>query len=90
MQFVDGRYEVTLPWKDEFAKDRLMNNEGLVRKRLSKLMVKLDKDKELKKEYQKVFDSYESDLIIEEVPSEEVPGVLHATPSSSEVEQYKY
>lgn len=75
VQFVDDRYEVTLPWKDEFAKERLMNNEGSARKRLSKLMIKLDKDKELKKEYQKVFDSYESDLIVEEVPSEEISGV---------------
>ena len=38
-------------------------------------MVKLDQDKELKKEYQKVFDGYEADHIIEEVPSEEISGV---------------
>ncbi|XP_068250435.1 uncharacterized protein [Palaemon carinicauda] len=38
-------------------------------------MIKLEHDKELKKEYQKVFDSYESDHIIEEVPRQEISGV---------------
>ncbi|XP_068240255.1 uncharacterized protein [Palaemon carinicauda] len=38
-------------------------------------MVKLEHDKELKKEYQKVFDSYESDHKIEEVPRQEISGV---------------
>lgn len=33
VQFVHGRYEITLPWKDDLAKVRLMNNEGFVRKR---------------------------------------------------------
>lgn len=39
-----------------------------------KLRVKLNKDKELKAEYQQVFDSYGDDLIIEEVPREEIFG----------------
>ena len=34
-QFVNGRYEVALPWKDDFAKERLMNNESITRKRLN-------------------------------------------------------
>jgi len=75
VQFVNDRYEVALPWKDDSAKEKLLNNESIVSKRLSKLMVKLDQDKELKEEYQKVFDGYEADHIIEEVPSEEISGV---------------
>ena len=48
-QFVNGRYEVALPWKDDFAKERLMNNESIARKRLNQLIVKLEQDKDLKK-----------------------------------------
>ena len=33
-QFVNGRYEVALPWKDDFAKERLMNNESIARKKV--------------------------------------------------------
>lgn len=38
-------------------------------------MFKVNRDKELKAEYQKVLHSYEDDLIIEEVLSEEILGV---------------
>ncbi|XP_068237125.1 uncharacterized protein [Palaemon carinicauda] len=75
VKFVNGRYEVALPWKDDSAKKRLLNNVVIAHKRLGRLMVKLEHDKELKKEYQKVFDSYESDHIIEEVPRQEISGV---------------
>ncbi|XP_064083035.1 uncharacterized protein LOC135199049 [Macrobrachium nipponense] len=75
VKFVNGRYEVALPWKDDSAKEKLLNNEVIAHKRLSKLMVKLEQNKELKKEYQKVFDSYESDHMIEEVPRREISGV---------------
>ena len=68
---MNGRYEVAPPWKDDSAKEKLLNNESIVSKRLSKLIVKLDQDKELKKEYQKAFDGYEVDHIID-VPSEEI------------------
>ena len=75
VQFVNGRYEVALPWKDDSVKGRLLNNEVIVHKRLRNLLVKLDQDIELKKEYQRVLDSYEADHIIEEVPSQEISGV---------------
>ncbi|XP_068215832.1 uncharacterized protein [Palaemon carinicauda] len=75
VKFVNGRYEVALPWKDDSAKERLLNNVVIAHKRLGRLMVKLEHDKELKKEYQKVFDSYESDHIIGEVPRQEISGV---------------
>ncbi|XP_064102694.1 uncharacterized protein LOC135212856 [Macrobrachium nipponense] len=75
VKFVNGRYEVALPWKDDSAKEKLLNNEVIAHKRLSKLLVKLEQNKELKKEYQKVFDSYESDHMIEEVPRQEISGV---------------
>ena len=34
VQFVNGRYEVALPWKDDFAKERLMHNEIIARKKV--------------------------------------------------------
>ena len=72
INFVNGKYEVQLPWKDNSVKDSLISNEYQAMKRLNKLLVKLDKDKDLEAEYMKVFDEYESLGIIEEVPSEEV------------------
>ncbi|KAK3892841.1 hypothetical protein Pcinc_003312 [Petrolisthes cinctipes] len=75
VQFVNGRYEVALPWKDDSAKEGLLNNESIARKRLNKLLVKLEQDKELKEEYKGVFDNDESDHIIEEVPKQEITSV---------------
>ena len=62
--FVDGRYEVGLPWK---CKDSLMNNVLIAKARLDRLMNKLDKDPELKLRYHEVLRSMEEDGIIEEV-----------------------
>ena len=67
INFVDGRYEVQLPWKDNSVKDSLMSNEYQAMKRLNKLVVKLDGDKDLEAKYMKVFDEYESLGIIEKV-----------------------
>lgn len=72
IKFVNGRYEVHLPWKENAIKDTLMSNELHAKKRLNKLLVKLDKDEDLKAEYMKVFDEYEYLGIIEEVPLEEI------------------
>lgn len=82
IKFVDGRYEVHLPWKDNPKKDTLMSNEVQAKKRLNKLLVKLDKDEDLKAEYMKVFAEYEHLGIIEEVPVEEIvhPGPVYYMP----------
>ena len=82
INFVNGRYKVQLPCKDNRVKDSLMSNEYQATERLNKLLVKLDKDKDLEAEYMKVFDEYESLGIIEEVPSEEVsqPGSVYYMP----------
>lgn len=72
INFANGRCEVHLPWKDNTMKETLMNNENQATKRLNKLLIKLDKDDDLKADYMKVFDEYESLGIIEEVPSEEI------------------
>ncbi|XP_042874774.1 uncharacterized protein LOC122254950 [Penaeus japonicus] len=75
VQFKADRYEVALPWKNDSVKEKLINNESIVRRRLYRLQVKLDKDKELKKDYLKVLASYEDENIIEEVPSNEISNV---------------
>ncbi|XP_068202803.1 uncharacterized protein [Palaemon carinicauda] len=77
LKFVNGRYEIALPWKDDSDKEKLLNNVVIAHKRLGRLMVKLEHDEELKKEYQKVFDSYESDHMMEEAH--------HSTPDLVEV-----
>ena len=82
INLVNGRYEVHLPWKESTIKDSLMSNEVHAKKRLNKLLVKLDKDEDLKTEYLKVFKQYEHLGIIEEVPLEEImhPGPIYYMP----------
>ncbi|XP_066975339.1 uncharacterized protein [Macrobrachium rosenbergii] len=71
-EYVNGRYDVALPWKDEGAKLSLLNNENNVRMRLAVLNHKFEKNPDLKKEYDKVLMSYEQDSIIVEVPFSEL------------------
>lgn len=67
IEYVNGRYEVALPWKNEVAKFSLLNNENNARKRLSVLSYKFEKNPDLKEEYDKVLMSYEKDNIFVEV-----------------------
>ncbi|XP_066958080.1 uncharacterized protein [Macrobrachium rosenbergii] len=75
VNFIDDRYEVSLPWKSEFAKQSLKNNEKLARKRLENLNLKFVKTPGLRERYDEVFEEYEKDDIIEEVPHSEVSSV---------------
>ncbi|XP_068212674.1 uncharacterized protein [Palaemon carinicauda] len=75
VKFVNGRYEVALSWKDDSAKEKLLNNDVIAHEGLGRLMLKLEHDKELKKEYKKEFDGYESHHMIEEVPRQDISGV---------------
>lgn len=72
VDYVHGRYEVALPWKGEAYKKELVNNVDIALKRLHKLHNKLDLDVELRHEYYEVFEEYEKNKIIEEVPSQEL------------------
>ena len=72
VKFVDGRYQVGLPWKSDVARDSLKNNEGLARKRLESLDHKLMREPNLQQQNHDVFSSYEREGIIEEVPSSEL------------------
>lgn len=72
IQYVDGRYEVALPWKNEDVKLNLVSNESNARKRLSVLNYKFEKNPNLKEEYHKVLEMYEQDNIIAEVPVSEM------------------
>ncbi|XP_066958131.1 uncharacterized protein [Macrobrachium rosenbergii] len=75
VKFIDGRYEVSLPWKSDVAKQSLKNNEKLARKRLENLNVKFVKTPGLREGYDEVFEEYEKDDIIEEVPHSEISSV---------------
>ena len=61
-----------MPWKGEEAKLSLLSNEKHARKRLCALSCKLDKNPDLRERYDKVFESYEQDNIIVEVPPHEL------------------
>lgn len=72
VQYVNGRYEVALPWKNEDARLSLLDNEKCARKRLSVLNLKFEKNPDLKDEYDKVLKNYEESNIIVEVPLSEI------------------
>ena len=71
VNFSDGRYEVSLPWKDSCGGRQLMNNEKLAKKRLDSLSRKLAKDTVLKKRYDEALEEMEVNGVIEEVPPAE-------------------
>ena len=71
IQFKEGRYWVSQPWKKD-GKTLLTDNLAEARERLTKLNRKLDKDSKLKFDYERVFKEWEDLGIIEEVPSKEI------------------
>ena len=71
VQFVDGRYSVSLPWKAEEERPRLLDNEKLTRARLDHLSKKLSKDPKLESKYHDIFCDMVKDHVIEEVPADE-------------------
>ncbi|KAK3873849.1 hypothetical protein Pcinc_021180 [Petrolisthes cinctipes] len=75
VKFVDGRYEVTLPWKSDTARSQLQDNVKLAKKRLSNLCHRFQKDPRLKEEYDAVFRAYEKEGICEEVPPSQLKSI---------------
>ncbi|XP_066961192.1 uncharacterized protein [Macrobrachium rosenbergii] len=75
VKFIDGRYEVSLAWKSDVAKQSLKNNEKLARKRLENLNLKFVKTPGLRERYDEVFEEYEKYDIIEEVPHSEISSI---------------
>ena len=72
VKFVNGRYEVALPWKSEDAKNKLLNNEMIAKKRLNSLTNRLEKDPVLKEKYNCALHEFEINDMIEEVPFDQV------------------
>ncbi|KAJ8027606.1 hypothetical protein HOLleu_32800 [Holothuria leucospilota] len=68
----EGRYEVSLPWKNEYVASRLLNNEKLAKRRLGALSKRLSRNSELYEAYDKALLDMEQDGIIEEVPTNEL------------------
>ncbi|XP_076044820.1 uncharacterized protein LOC143027420 [Oratosquilla oratoria] len=66
VKFVDGRYEVALPWKSDVSKLSLLKNETGARKRLATLNSKFERNPSLRIEYDKVLKSYE-DMTVQEL-----------------------
>ena len=68
---VEGRYEVTLPWKSG-ARERLLDNEKLARYRLDSLRRRLERDPPLKLRYDAAIQEMCDTSIVEEVPVDEM------------------
>ena len=71
IMFEQGRYQVSLPWK-EGAKQRLQNNEKLARARLGQLSRKLARDPALKVRYDAAISDMVTAGFIEEIPKNEL------------------
>ena len=79
--YANGRYQVSLPWKTEEHKGRLLDNYAHVEKRFKALMRKLDANPSLKESYNDYLTELEGKGIIEEVkPEDPVPEVVHYLP----------
>ena len=68
---VEGRYEVTLPWKSG-ARERLLDNQKLARYRLDSLRRRLERDPPLKLRYDAAIQEMCDTSIVEEVPVDEM------------------
>lgn len=69
--FHNGKYEVSLPWK-EGKKNSLTNNKEIASLRLRSLSKRLERDPKLKSLYNKALEEMESNGVIHEVPENEV------------------
>ena len=69
---VNGRYEVSLPWKTDFH-GKLLNNEKLARARLTSLNKRLARDPTLSERYHDVIEDLHKAGIVEQVPDSEPP-----------------
>lgn len=72
-----GRYEVNLPWKADHAP--LSENRDIAFQRLKSTIDKIDKQG-LRFEYNKVFENWLSESIIERVPENEIGHMSHYLP----------
>jgi len=77
VQFKDGRYEVSLPWKNSHP--MLPDNYLLSRKRLGGLIKRLRHDPEVLKEYDSIIQSQRSQGIVEEVNLQEESSMARYT-----------
>ena len=74
VRFVEGRYEVALPKKEDSYLPELQSNLPAAVSRLRSLSRRLDRDDELHSQYDDVLHSMENSGVIEEVPESEVDG----------------
>ena len=71
IQFVGGRYEVTMPWKEQHP--LLPDNYGLVRNRFNQLFLKLSKDRQLLLEYDELIKNQLKSGVVELVQTDCFP-----------------
>ena len=80
MRFKNGRYKVSLPWKDSHP--TLPDNYMLSKKRLDGLVKRLRHDPKVLKEYDSIIQNQRSQDIVEEVnvQEESADGQVHYLP----------
>ena len=89
VQFMNGKYEVSLPWKDSHP--MLPDNFQLSKKQLDGLIKRLRHDSEVLREHDYIIQSQRSQGIVEEVnPQEEsTNGQIHYLPHHAVVRRDK-
>jgi len=89
VQFKNGRYVVSLPWKSSHS--MLPDNYLLSKKRLEGLVKRLRHDPEVMKEYDSIIQSQQSQGIVEEVSrrEESAEGQIHYLPHHAVVRRDK-
>ena len=86
--FHDGRYQVSLPWKD--FHEPLPDNYSLSVKRWHGLLCRLRQDPDIPKEYDRIISDQPQKRIIEAVPEEEPrPAQVHYLPHHAVVRKDK-
>ena len=63
---------MSLPWKSEEERSKLLNNEKMARSRLDQLTHRLNSDPQLKNKYHGMFSEMHNEGILEEVPESEI------------------
>ena len=79
IQFMGGRYEVKMPWKEQHP--LLPDNYGLARNRFNQLLLKLSKDRQLLLEYDELIKNQLKSGVVELVQTDSFPetGRVHYT-----------
>ena len=67
IEYENGRYHFSIPWRNIEPRERLLDNHNLAKYRLDRLSSKLFKDQDLKKGYHNVIEQMVNAGIVKEI-----------------------